>query len=55
MPSYIVDYKFGYHGSCGCMSILAHDEEEAWAEAYCRLTLDDPHENVRIESIEEEF
>ena len=53
MPSYSVDSKFGHHGSCGSMTVLAHDEEEAWAEAYCILCLDNKYENVRIESIEE--
>jgi hypothetical protein len=53
MPSYSVDYKFGHHGSCGSMTVLAHDEEEAWAEAYCILCLDNKYENVLIESIKE--
>ena len=51
MPMFEIDYKFGYHGSCGCMSLLARDEEDAWAEAYCILCLDRKYENVRIGKI----
>lgn len=48
---YEVDYKFGNHDSCGTMVINARDEEDAWAEAYCSLVIDNHYENVRIEFI----